>query len=152
VIGFTVGLTMGRGPLGKRLRDTQKSILAVDATSPALPNRPGETISSISSPPAANTFNAPAVSPPALETEELRLESPSAQSLNVWIDRNLKGPRHHRTARPSAGYKARERLDLSSSCYNERHSPVALRAHSLERKTCSCDKCCGGRNSIVTSC
>src|ERR1700687_3808067 len=43
VISLTVGLTLGRGPLGKRLRGTQKSIPAVDATSPALPNRPGET-------------------------------------------------------------------------------------------------------------
>ena len=40
VIGLTVGLTVGRGPLARPLRDAQKSILAVDATSPALPNRP----------------------------------------------------------------------------------------------------------------
>ncbi len=45
VISLTVGLTAGRGPLTKRLRDAQKSILAVDAASPALPNRPGETTS-----------------------------------------------------------------------------------------------------------
>jgi TonB-like protein len=83
VIGFTVGLTMGRGPLGKRPRDAQKSILAVNATSPAPPNRPGETTSPISTPPAANTSNTPAVNPPALETKELRAESPSAQSLNA---------------------------------------------------------------------
>src|ERR1700674_3487314 len=36
VISLTVGLTVGRGPFGKRLWDTQKSVPAVDATSPAL--------------------------------------------------------------------------------------------------------------------
>jgi len=81
VIGFTVELTMGRGPLGKRLRDAQNSILALDTTSPALPNRPGQTTSQTSTPPAANTFNAPAVNPSAPVTEESRSESPSAQSL-----------------------------------------------------------------------
>jgi TonB family protein len=83
VISLTVGLTVGRGPFGKRLRDAQKSIRAVDATSPALPIRPGETTSRTSTPPAANTFNTPAVNPPAPETEESRSESPSAQSLNA---------------------------------------------------------------------
>ena len=83
VIGFTVGLTVGRGPLGKHLRGAQKSILTVDATSPALPNRPGETTAPISTPPAANSFNTPAVSPSALESEELRAESPSDQSFNT---------------------------------------------------------------------
>ncbi len=83
VISLTVGLTMGRSPLGKRHRDDQKSILAVDATSPALPNRPGETTSRTPTPPAANTFNTPAVNAPAPKTEESRSESPSAQSLNA---------------------------------------------------------------------
>ncbi len=83
VIGFTVGLTMGRGPLGKTPRDAQKSILAVNATSPALPNRPAKTTSPISTPPAASISNTPAVNPPALEKEELRAESPSAPSLNA---------------------------------------------------------------------
>jgi hypothetical protein len=83
VIGFTVGLTMERSPFGKRLRDAQKSILARDAISPALPNRPAETNSPISTPAAANTFNTPAGNPAALETEQLRAESASAQSLNA---------------------------------------------------------------------
>jgi hypothetical protein len=83
VISLAVGLTMGRDPLGNHLRDAQKSILAVDATSPALRNRPRETTSRTSAPPAANTFSTPAVNPPAPETEESRTESPSAQSLNA---------------------------------------------------------------------
>ena len=83
VISLSVGLTVGRGPLGKRLRDAQESILAVDATSPAPPDRPGETTSRTSTPPAANTLNTPAVNPPAPETEESRPESPSAESLNA---------------------------------------------------------------------
>jgi TonB family protein len=68
VISLTVGLTVGRVPLGKRLGDTQKSIVAVDATSPALLNRPGETTSQASAPPAADGS---------------RAESSSAQSLNA---------------------------------------------------------------------
>jgi len=50
VLSLTVGLTVGRGPLGKLLGNAQKSILADDATSPALPNRPGETTSRSSTP------------------------------------------------------------------------------------------------------
>jgi hypothetical protein len=112
VIAFTVGLTVGRGPLGRSLRDTQKSILAVDATSPALPNRPGETISSISSPPAANTFNTPAVNPPALETEELRPESPYAQSLNA---RPADSASRVRPIGPSPAVTSRSRIDSDNS-------------------------------------
>ena len=56
VIGLTAGLTAGRGPLGQWLQDTRKSILAEDATSPALPNRPAEATSRTSTPPAANSF------------------------------------------------------------------------------------------------
>ena len=82
-ISLTLGLTVGRGSLGKHPQDAQKSILAVDATSPAPPNRPGETNSRTSTPPAANTLNTPAVNPPAPETEESRSESPSAQSPNT---------------------------------------------------------------------
>jgi periplasmic protein TonB len=55
-IALTVGLTVGRGPLGKRLWNTQKSMPTVDATPPALPNLPGETISRTSAPQAANTI------------------------------------------------------------------------------------------------
>jgi hypothetical protein len=86
VISLAVGLTVRRGPLGKRLRDAQKSILAVDATSPAPSNRPGETNSRTSTPSAANTFNMPAVNPPATATAGSRSESPSAQSLNARPD------------------------------------------------------------------
>jgi TonB family protein len=83
VISLTVGLTVGRVPLRKHLPDAQKSTSAVDATSPALPNRAGETTSLTSTPPAANTFNTPPVHLPAPETEESRTEGSSAQSLNA---------------------------------------------------------------------
>jgi TonB family protein len=83
VISLTVGLTVGRGALGKRLRDTQKSIPRVDATSPAPPDRPGETTSRTSTPPAANAFNTPAVNAPEPAKAGSRSESPSAQSLNA---------------------------------------------------------------------
>jgi len=83
VISLAVGLTVGRDPLGKHLRDAQKSILAADATSPAPANRRGETTARTSAPPAANTFHVPAVNPPVPESEESRSESPSAQSLNA---------------------------------------------------------------------
>jgi hypothetical protein len=78
VIGFTLGITVGRGRLGRSLRDTEKSILADDATSPAR-----ETTSSTSTPSAADTSDTPAENPPSPETEELRPESTSAQSLNA---------------------------------------------------------------------
>jgi TonB family protein len=83
VISLTVGLTVGRSPLGNHPRDNQKSIPAVDATSPALLNRPSETTSRTSAPPAANAFSTPAADPPETETEESFSESPSARSLNA---------------------------------------------------------------------
>jgi TonB family protein len=70
VISLTVGLAVGRGLLGKRLRDAQKSIVAVDTPAPALPNRPGETTS--------RTVNLP-----ALQKEESRSEGPPAQSVDA---------------------------------------------------------------------
>jgi hypothetical protein len=39
VIAFTVGRTIGRGPLGRHLREAPKSMLAVDSKSPTRPNR-----------------------------------------------------------------------------------------------------------------
>jgi TonB family protein len=66
VISLAVGLSVGRNPLGKRLRETQKSIPAVDATSPALPNRPVEKTSRTSTPPASTTAGSRSESPSAL--------------------------------------------------------------------------------------
>jgi hypothetical protein len=78
MISLTVGLTVGRSPLGTRSRDTEKSMPAVDATSPALLNVPGATSSLASTPPAANTLHTPVVNPPAPEMEKPRSENPSA--------------------------------------------------------------------------
>jgi protein TonB len=78
VVSLTVGLTVGRVPLGKHIPDAQKSTSAVDATSPTLPNRPSETTSLTSTPPAANTFRTPTVNAPAPATAGSRSESPSA--------------------------------------------------------------------------
>jgi TonB-like protein/PilZ domain-containing protein len=109
VISLTVGLTVGRGSFGKHLRDAQKSIPAVDATSPALPNRPGEATSRTSTLPAANTFNTPAVNPPALET---RSESPSAQSPDA---RPADAATRVRPTGPSSIVTSRSLIDSDSS-------------------------------------
>jgi TonB family protein len=112
VIGFTVGLTVGRGPLGRSLRDTQNSILAADVTSPAPPNRPGETTSPTSTPPAADTFDTPAVNPPSPETEELRPESTSSQSLNA---RPADSVIRVRPTGPSSAVTSRSHIDSDHS-------------------------------------
>jgi hypothetical protein len=112
VISLAVGLTVGRDPLGKHLRDAQKSILAADATSPAPANRPGETTSRTSAPPAANTFHAPAVNPPAPETEESRSESPSAQSLNAGP---VDAPTRVAPTGPSSAVTSRSLIDSDNS-------------------------------------
>jgi hypothetical protein len=83
VISLIVGVTVGRGPLGERLRDTEKSIPAVDTMSPALLNRQGETISRTSTPSAADTFVPPEVNPPAPATSGSSSEYPSVQSPNA---------------------------------------------------------------------
>lgn len=83
VISFAVGLTVGRGPLEKSLRDAQKSTVAGDATTQAVSSRPGEMASRMSTPAAANTLDTPAENPPWPEKEKSRSESPSVQSLNA---------------------------------------------------------------------
>ena len=52
---MTVGLTVGRGPLGKRLREAPKSLLATDANSPALPDPAHESTSRTPPPPVAGS-------------------------------------------------------------------------------------------------
>jgi TonB family protein len=78
VVSLTVGLTVGRVPLGKHLPDAPKSTSAVDATSPAVPIHPGEKTSQTSTPPAANTVRTPTVNAPALAIPGSRSENPSA--------------------------------------------------------------------------
>jgi hypothetical protein len=56
VISLPVGLTVGRGPIGNWLQDAEKSILPVDATSPAPPVRHDEATSRSTSAPAPNTI------------------------------------------------------------------------------------------------
>jgi hypothetical protein len=112
VMGFTVGLTVGRGPLGKRLRHPQKSMLAGDASSPALPSRPDEVTSRTSTPPAADTFNTPAVNPSAQETEESRSESPSAPSHNA---RPADSAIRVRLTAPSSAVTSRSNIDSDKS-------------------------------------
>ena len=56
VFAFTVGLTVGRGPLASRFREAPKSILAMDAKSPTVAEPAGESIPRIS---AATSANAP---------------------------------------------------------------------------------------------
>ncbi|HXJ05047.1 MAG TPA: PilZ domain-containing protein [Candidatus Acidoferrum sp.] len=92
-ISLAVVLTVGRGPLGKRPRDTQKSIPAVGSNSPARLNRPRETTSRVPTPPVANTFLTPEVSPPAPPAPApvgVGSESPSTQSLNAPLEDSAK--------------------------------------------------------------
>jgi TonB family protein len=112
VISLAVGLTMGRDQLGKHPRDDQNSILSVEATSPALHNRPGEATSRTPTLPARNTFNTPAVNPPVPETEESRSESPSAQSLNA---RAADAATRARPTGPSSAVTSRSLIDSDSS-------------------------------------
>jgi TonB family protein len=114
VISLTVGLTVGRGPLGKRPRDAQKSNLAVDANVPALPNRPGETTSRTSTPQAANTntFHTPAENAPAPKTEASRSENPFAQSLNA---RPADIAKRAKTTGPSSAVTSRSPLESNGS-------------------------------------
>ena len=82
LISLAVGLTAGRGPLGLRLRDTQKQVPAIDPTSPAHLSRPGDTTSRTSAPPTADSSVTPAVNPPAPATAESHSESPATRSLD----------------------------------------------------------------------
>jgi hypothetical protein len=92
VMSLAAGLTVGRGPLGERLWDTQKSIPAVDAMSPALLNSAGEATLRTSAPPAADTFFTAEVTPPATAASGSPSESAAAQSLNARPDVAPVGP------------------------------------------------------------
>jgi len=58
VIAFTVGLTVGRGPLGRRLREAPKSVLAIDAKSPTLLDQAHGSTSRTPTPPVASSDTA----------------------------------------------------------------------------------------------
>ena len=57
VIAFTVGLTVGRGSQGRRLREAPKSMVASVAKAPAPPNQAGESASRTPAPPAASSHD-----------------------------------------------------------------------------------------------
>src|SRR6266705_1265732 len=58
VIAFTVGFTVGRGPLGRRLREAPKSVLAIDAKSPTLLDQAHASTSRTSTPLVASSDSA----------------------------------------------------------------------------------------------
>ena len=55
VIAFTVGLTVGRGALGRRLQEAPKSLLAMDAKSSAPPDQTDESTSRTPTSPVASS-------------------------------------------------------------------------------------------------
>lgn len=55
VLAFTVGLTVGRGPLGRRTRGAPKSIVAVDAKAPTPPDQAGASASRTPAPPVPSS-------------------------------------------------------------------------------------------------
>ena len=129
VISLPIGLTVGRGPLGQWLRDTQKSIFAVQVTSPALPDRPGETASRASAPPAP-------------ELEESRSESSSAQS--VTDPNNPSGANKLDDAAPSEE-KPRE-SSRDSETFAKVHSTNSNSSSAIESKPSVHPEAGPGRN------
>jgi hypothetical protein len=127
VISLAFGLTVGRGPLGKRLRDAQKSILAADATSPALPDLPGETTSQTSTAPAANTLNSPAVDQPAQEVEESLIDSHNSSGANKLDDATASEKESKESARDSESFA---KLPSTDSSPKAAHLPKAVDARS----------------------
>lgn len=57
VTAFGVGLTLGRGPLGRRLPEATKPVVALDAKSPAPRVQANEPASRASTPPVASTVD-----------------------------------------------------------------------------------------------
>ena len=75
VTSFTVGLTVGRGPFGKRLREAPKSLLAADAKPPA------PTFPDLTQPDAADESSSQAPSsPPASSDDPTGAEKPDASA------------------------------------------------------------------------
>jgi periplasmic protein TonB len=99
VIALAVGLTVGRGPLAKHLWDTQKSMPSVDATPPALPNRPREATSRTSAPPAANAI----------------LDSDNSSDANKLNDAALSEEKSWESARKSESFAKVASTDTNSS-------------------------------------
>jgi Gram-negative bacterial TonB protein C-terminal len=101
VIGLTAGLTAGRGPLGQWLSDTGKSILADDATSPALPNRPAEATSRTSPPSATNTFPDSAHSPSANKLVDAAPSEEKPRESSRSTESSTKAPSTHSSSSPT---------------------------------------------------
>ena len=57
VIAFTVGLRVGRGAVGRRLREAPKSTLAMNAKSPTVPDQGDESDSRTPTPPLASSHD-----------------------------------------------------------------------------------------------
>ena len=78
VTSFIVGLTVGRGPLGKRLREAPKSLLTADAKPPALPDPADESTSRTPPPTVASSDDSAGAKGPddATPSEEKFEESP----------------------------------------------------------------------------
>jgi hypothetical protein len=137
-IALTVGLTMGRGPFAKRLWGTQKSKPTVDAKLPALPNRPGETTSPTSAPPAnaildsdsssgANKLNDPTAAEEksresaANFASSAKVRSPEPTSSLTIEAKPSVNPEGSRARNGSAG-----RIALPPANPNPAHSPKAV--------------------------
>ena len=81
VTSFTVGLTVGRGPLGKRLREAPKSLLATEAKPPILPDEADESTSQTPSPPVGSSDDSAGANGPGDATsseEKSRASKPAA--------------------------------------------------------------------------
>jgi hypothetical protein len=115
VISLAFGLTVGRGPLGRRLRDTWKSMLAADATSPALPDLPGETTLRTSTPPAANIFNTPAVNPPVQKPEESLIDSHKPSGANKLDNATPSEKKSKESTQESESFAKAPSTDANSS-------------------------------------
>ena len=83
---FTVGLTVGRGPVGRRLREPPQSLVATDVKPPALPEQPDQADESTprtpTPPPASSDDSAGAAKhEDAWPSQEKPKESPAGAGL-----------------------------------------------------------------------
>jgi periplasmic protein TonB len=95
VIAFAVGLTVGRGPLGRRLRESPNSMLAIDAKSPTLPDQADGSISRPRTPPGASSNSSPTTEPKPSAKPEVNSERSGAIGLIV---RNVSPPESSKPA------------------------------------------------------
>jgi TonB-like protein len=123
---FTVGLTVGRGPVGKRLREPPQSLLVTDAKPPALPDAmpdaSDESTLRTPPPPVTSSDDSAAISRPAdaAPSAEKSIEGPPGA-----------GPAEARSTNVDSSHAVEPKPSAKPELHAEHNSEIAPMVRSM---------------------